>query len=93
MDADVRLKAILGRIKRHQHYPAIARESGAEGTATVSFRLRPDGQPQGLRIKKTSGNVHLDDASLEAVRKAAPLPYLDKTLVLTIRYTLLRTAD
>ena len=64
-----------------------------EGAATVSFRVLPDGRLRGLRIKKTSGNAHLDHASLEAVRKAAPLPWLDKTLVLTIRYTLTRTTD
>ncbi len=93
VDADARVAAILGRIKRHQHYPPLARESGAEGAATVSFRVLPDGRLQGLRIKKTSGNAHLDGASLEAVRKAAPLPWLDKTLVLTIRYTLTRTTD
>ena len=93
MDADARLQAILNRIRRHQHYPGLARESGAEGAATVSFRVLPDGRLQGLRIKKTSGNAHLDGATLEAVRKAAPLPYLEKTLVLTIRYTLLHTTD
>ena len=93
IDADARVAAILNRIRRHQHYPPLARESGAEGAATVSFRVLPDGRLQGLRIKKTSGNAHLDDASLEAVRKAAPLPHLDKTLVLTIRYTLTRTTD
>ena len=92
-DADARVAAILGRIRRHQHYPALARESGAEGAATVSFRVLPDGRLRNLRIKKTSGNAHLDHASLEAVRKAAPLPWLDKTLVLTIRYTLTRTTD
>lgn len=93
MNADARVAAILNRIRRHQHYPALARESGAEGAATVSFRVLPDGRLRNLRIKKTSGNAFLDDASLEAVRKAAPLPWLDKTLVLTIRYTLLRTTD
>ena len=93
MNADVRVAAILNRIRRHQHYPVVARESGAEGAATVSFQILPDGRLGELRIKKTSGNAHLDYASLEAVRKAAPLPYLEKTLVLTIRYTLLRTTD
>lgn len=93
IDADARVAAILNRIRRHQHYPPLARESGAEGAATVSFRVLPDGRLRGLRIKKTSGNAFLDGASLEAVRKAAPLPWLDKTLVLTIRYTLTRTTD
>ena len=93
VDADARVKAILGRIRRHQHYPPLARESGTEGAATVSFRVLPDGRLRDLRIKKTSGNAFLDHASLEAVRKAAPLPWLDKTLVLTIRYTLTRTTE
>ena len=93
VDADARMAAILERIKRHQYYPGVARESGAEGAATVSFQILPDGWLSDLKIKKASGNAHLDDASLEAVRKAAPLPYLDKTFVLTIRYTLLRTTD
>jgi len=92
-DADARLAAIVKRIRRHQRYPGLARESGAEGAATVSFRVQPDGKLRDLRIKKTSGNAHLDDATLEAVRKATPLPYLGKTLVLTIRYTLTRATD
>ena len=92
-DANTQVAAIIARIRRYQHYPGIARESGAQGAATVSFQILPDGRLRDLRIKKTSGNAFLDDASLEAVRKAAPLPYLDKTLVLTIRYTLTRTTD
>ena len=92
-DANAQVAAIIARIKRHQHYPGIARESGAEGASTVSFQILPNGRLRDLRIKKTSGNAFLDDASLEAVRKSAPLPYLDKTLVLTIRYTLTRTTD
>ena len=39
VDSDARLQAILERIKRYQHYPGIARESGTEGAATVSFRF------------------------------------------------------
>ena len=31
MAEDARVKAILGRIRRHQHYPALARESGGGG--------------------------------------------------------------
>lgn len=87
--ADARLRAIVRRIQRHQHYPEVARSAGVEGASTVSFRILPNGKPGGLRIKRTSGNAVLDRASLEAVRKAAPLPYVDKTLVLTMRYHLL----
>ncbi len=86
--ANTRIRSILQRIKRHARYPDIARASGAEGTSTISFWILPNGRPRDLGIRKTSGNAFLDRASLEAVRKAAPLPYFNKTLVLTIRYNL-----
>lgn len=89
-EADPRLRAILARVARRGRYPRAARESGAEGVSTVRFRILPNGEPGGLRIKKTSGNALLDAAALEAVREAAPLPYLDRTIVLTIRYRLRR---
>ena len=89
-EADPRLRAILARVERRGRYPGAARESGAEGASTVRFRILPNGEPGGLRIKKTSGNALLDAAALQAVREAAPLPYLDRTIVLTIRYRLRR---
>ena len=94
MDADARVAAILNRIRRHQHYPPLARESGAEGAATVSFRVLPDGRPCGVcGSRRPRATPIWTMPPLEAVRKAAPLPWLDKTLVLTIRYTLTRTTD
>ena len=91
-DADTRLQAILQRIR-----PTSATR---ESRANRGRRARPPSASgfcrtggSRTRIKKTSGNAHLDDATLEAVRKAAPLPYLGKTLVLTIRYTLTRATD
>lgn len=89
-ETDPRLRAILERIGRGGRYPPLARQSGAEGAATVRFRILPNGEPGGLEIKNSSGNALLDRAALEAVRSAAPLPYLDKTLALTIRYRLRR---
>lgn len=91
-ESDPRLRAILDRIGRGGRYPRLARRAGAEGAATVRFRILPNGEPGGLAIKRTSGNALLDAAALEAVRRAAPLPYLDRTLVLTIRYRLRRAA-
>ncbi len=89
--ADARVAAIVERVKRHHLYPEVARRAGAEGVSTVSFGVLPNGQVHELRIKHTSGNALLDKAALEAVRKAAPLPPFDKTLVLRIRYTLVET--
>jgi periplasmic protein TonB len=45
---------------------------GRTGTALVVFAIDVDGQLGQLRIEKTSGNSALDQAALDAVRRAAP---------------------
>jgi periplasmic protein TonB len=45
---------------------------GRSGTALVAFAIEMDGQLGQLRIEKTSGNSALDQAALDAVRRAAP---------------------
>jgi periplasmic protein TonB len=45
---------------------------GRFGTALVVFAIDVDGQLGQLRIEKTSGNTALDQAALDAVRRAAP---------------------
>lgn len=45
---------------------------GRIGTALVGFAIEVDGQLEYLRIEKSSGNTALDQAALDAVRRAAP---------------------
>ncbi len=45
---------------------------GRFGTALVAFAIEMDGQLGYVRVEKSSGNTTLDQAALEAVRRAAP---------------------
>jgi len=83
-----RISVILSKIHREKRYPPSAREWGIEGTATVAFQIKRDGHLGYLKIRKTSGNAALDQASLEAIRRAAPFPFVPRLLVLPIRYRL-----
>jgi protein TonB len=66
-------RAALERIRAHRRYPELARRRGLEGTVTLTFTVAADGSVGGLRVKRGVDPM-LDDAALEAVREAAPLP-------------------
>jgi protein TonB len=83
-----RISAILSQILREKRYPPSARERGIEGTATVAFQIEQNGRLGFLKLQKSSGNAALDRASLEAIRRAAPFPFVPRLLVLPIRYRL-----
>ena len=85
---DARLTKIAGRINGAKFYPAKAREALIEGAPKVSFSIREDGSLQNLGIVSSSGASLLDEAALEAVRRAAPLPFYPDPIVLTLRYSL-----
>ncbi len=50
-------------------YPRIARESGWEGTVLVRVAVQPDGSPDSIKVRKSSGHQILDEAAVEAVKK------------------------
>ena len=50
-------------------YPRIARESGWEGTVLIRVAVQPDGSPESVRIRRSSGHAVLDNAAVEAVKK------------------------
>jgi len=57
--------------ERTKAYPLLARKRGIEGTVYVSFRIAPDGKPEGITIRKSSGFGILDTATLDVIKKAA----------------------
>jgi len=59
-------------ISREQRYPLLARRQHREGTATVSFKLSPNGDMNGINIDRSSGFRMLDTAALGAVSRVAP---------------------
>ena len=67
-------------------YPPIAIRNGIQGVTKVVFKIMPDGNLQKISIRKSSGNIFLDKASLEAVSTATPFPYLKDPLKISVRW-------
>ncbi len=76
------------RIERAKRYPALARRLGMEGTVHVEFRIARDGSVEGVKVAKSSGYPVLDEASVQAIKRAAPLPIVTGKILVTISYLL-----
>lgn len=79
---------ILRRIEAAKRYPEEARRLGHRGTVAIRFRIAPDGAVAAAEVAASSGSSLLDAASLETVRRAAPLPQTPGWLLVRISYGL-----
>ncbi len=61
------------RIIELRHYPSTARLNGWEGKVVLKVSIRQDGQLKDVQVVKSSGHESLDQAAIEAVRRACPL--------------------
>ncbi len=68
------LQAVHGRIKRHLDYPRRARRLHLSGTVGLRFRICGNGELDDNRVDADSPHPILNQAALQAVRKAAPFP-------------------
>ncbi|HTH75412.1 MAG TPA: TonB family protein [Trinickia sp.] len=59
-------------------YPARARRLEEEGTATVRMTLDTNGRPTAVSVEHGTGFADLDAAALDAVRRAACEPYIER---------------
>ncbi len=80
--------ALAAAIERTKHYPRIARERGIEGVVRLRFRLAPSGAVEKIEIVQSSGYEILDTASIGAVYRAAPMPYVGGWVEMPMRYVL-----
>lgn len=62
------------KIEQHKKYPESAQKRHIEGRVTVEFVIEPDGTVSSALIKKRSRSKSLDEAAIQAVREASPLP-------------------
>ena len=88
-DGDSVIAEIMRRIEKAKRYPRMARKMGTEGQATVRFRIKPNGKVEGVELMESSGSELLDQASLETVQRAAPLPYKEGWLKVVIIFKIL----
>ncbi|WP_438752535.1 energy transducer TonB [Pararhizobium sp. O133] len=64
---------VRAKVNRNFRYPKSA-SRGTKGSVTVAFTVTSSGGLAGVRMVRGSGVAVLDDAALNAVRKAAPFP-------------------
>jgi protein TonB len=62
------------RIHRVKEYPESARSRHIQGHVMVKFVLLADGSLREVQVVKSSRHKNLDDAAVNAVKKAAPFP-------------------
>lgn len=65
---------VLAWINRHKRYPRGAKSRDEEGLVQVSFVINASGSVVSARITNSSGNTELDQAALEMVNRASPVP-------------------
>ncbi len=75
-------------IEKVKKYPRLARERGMEGVVRIRFRLNPSGGVENIKVVKSSGYKILDSASISAVYRAAPMPYVNGWVDMPMKYVL-----
>ncbi|OBZ92502.1 energy transducer TonB [Pararhizobium polonicum] len=65
---------LRSKVSRHFRYPRSANRAGVKGVVMVGFTVSSSGEVSGIGIVSGSGSSVLDEAALNAVRKAQPFP-------------------
>ena len=66
--------ALVSRLERAKRYPPQAQARGEHGVAQLAFSVDRSGGVHNARIVRSSGSNLLDEATLELLKHAAPLP-------------------
>lgn len=61
-------------LERHKRYPSVARMNRWEGRVVVHVSVRRDGQLVNPEVEESSGYSVLDQAAVDVVQHASPLP-------------------
>jgi TonB family protein len=79
---------LVAALERSKGYPRLARERGIEGVVRLRFRLTPVGDVEKVEILESSGHEILDTASIRAVYRDAPMPYVSGWVEIPMAYVL-----
>jgi protein TonB len=61
-------------LEREKRYPRIARRRAISGSVTLQFAILPDGRVMDAKITHSSGHAVLNTATLQALKRASPMP-------------------
>jgi protein TonB len=73
-------QALFRHILRYQRYPKAAESRGLQGTVKAVFSMNREGKLLGVWIKSSSGQAALDQAAIDTIRRAQPLPRIPSVL-------------
>jgi len=65
---------VVDWLARYRSYPLAARRARLEGVVQLRVTLLPDGRLIDARVERSSGHALLDQAALDLLARAAPLP-------------------
>jgi periplasmic protein TonB len=72
--------ALLRHIAKFQRYPRAAERRHLQGTVHALFSVGRDGKLLGAWIKTSSGQAVLDQAAIDTIRRAQPMPPIPPAL-------------
>lgn len=73
-------EALLRHISHYQRYPKAAEARGLQGTVKARFSMDRKGKLLGVWIKRSSGQATLDQAAIDTIQRAQPLPPIPPAL-------------
>ncbi|THV20270.1 energy transducer TonB [Peteryoungia ipomoeae] len=83
---------LASHLERRKRYPAEARRNREEGTVYVRFKIDDGGNVLAVSVTRSSGSSALDDAVLDMVRRASPVPApppgVNKTITTPVRFNI-----
>ncbi|WP_170113159.1 energy transducer TonB [Ahniella affigens] len=74
------LRELMAWLAKHRVYPTEARKEKAEGIVQVRFSLDREGHLLAASVQRSAGFSVLDQAALDVLRRAAPMPAFPKGL-------------
>ncbi len=81
---------LLKKIEKNKFYPREALREMIEGDVILSFEVSENGSVKELMIEKGSGNIYLDRAAIDCVKRSEPLPYVSHRVEVLLRYRIKR---
>lgn len=83
---------LMSHLERRKRYPSEARSNREEGTVYVRFRIDDGGNVLSVSLSRSSGHSSLDQAVLDMVRRASPVPApppgVSKTITAPVRFNI-----